>query len=126
MTANKTNLSAVSVDKNLLNQRTLRVNSFHLLWRNVFALRKIRNWLKKLEQKRVFADRPLPSSIQPLLQGESMCQVYNYYYKHFAPWLALKEQLWGNCKSSILGFHSRDETAMLVYKSMAKCRSSLA
>ena len=27
---------------------------------------------------------------------------------------------------SILGFHSRDETAMLVYKTMAKCRSGLA
>ena len=26
----------------------------------------------------------------------------------------------------ILGFHSRDETAMLVYKTMAKCRSSFA
>ena len=27
---------------------------------------------------------------------------------------------------SILGFHSRHETAMLVYKTMAKCRSSFA
>ena len=27
---------------------------------------------------------------------------------------------------SILGFHSRYETAMLVYKTMAKCRSSFA
>ena len=26
----------------------------------------------------------------------------------------------------ILGFHPRDETAMLVYKIMAKCRSSFA
>ena len=26
----------------------------------------------------------------------------------------------------ILGFHSRDEAAMLVYKTMAKCRSSFA
>ena len=26
----------------------------------------------------------------------------------------------------ILGFHSRDETAMLVYKTMAKCRSRFA
>ena len=25
---------------------------------------------------------------------------------------------------SILGFHSRDETAMLVYKTIEKCRSS--
>ena len=29
-------------------------------------------------------------------------------------------------KGWILGFHSRDETAMLVYKTMAKCRSSFA
>ena len=27
---------------------------------------------------------------------------------------------------SILGFHSRDEMAMLVYKTKAKCRSSFA
>ena len=28
--------------------------------------------------------------------------------------------------AEILGFHSRDEPAMLVYKTMAKCRSSFA
>ena len=28
--------------------------------------------------------------------------------------------------NDILGFHSRDETAMLVYKTMAKYRSSFA
>ena len=28
--------------------------------------------------------------------------------------------------SPILDFHSRDETAMLLYKTMAKCRSSFA
>ena len=40
-----------------------------------------------------------------------------------------KEQLYCHTKfstSGILGCHSRDETAMLVYKTMAKCRSSFA
>ena len=32
----------------------------------------------------------------------------------------------GSFRLAIVGFHSRDETAMLVYKTMAKCCSSFA
>ena len=70
---------------------------------------------------------PLTSSSRLLFQSESKCEAFvtdigfirierriDYWNKTYAPRLSLKKSLRATQKCSILGFHSRDETAMLV------------